>query len=39
MVSSSYVWIATDLLSSVLDSGPLESDSMNKLQELIRLCP
>lgn len=39
MLSSGYVWIATDWLSSVLDSGLLEADSMKSLQGLISLRP
>jgi ionotropic glutamate receptor len=39
MLSTGYVWIATDWLSSVLDSGLLEADDMNSLQGLICLRP
>jgi ionotropic glutamate receptor len=39
MLSTSYVWIATDWLFSVLDSGLLEADDMNSLQGLICLRP
>eukprot|EP01018_Ginkgo_biloba_P012696 Gb_01114 [translate_table: standard] len=37
MLSSGYVWIVTDWLSTVLDSTVLETDRMNSLQGLIGL--
>lgn len=39
MFSTDYVWIATDWLSSVLESGLLEVDNMKSLQGLITLRP
>eukprot|EP01018_Ginkgo_biloba_P018051 Gb_20692 [translate_table: standard] len=39
MLSSGYVWIATDWLSSVLDSKEMDSDIMNSLQGVIGLRP
>ena len=39
MLSTGYVWIATDWLSYVLDSGLLEADNMKSLQGVISLRP
>jgi hypothetical protein len=39
MLSIGYVWIPTDWLSSVLESGLLEADDVNSLQGLICLHP
>ncbi|CAN1127743.1 Glutamate receptor 3.3 [Linum perenne] len=37
MMGNGYVWIATDWLSSVLDSTPLPSDTMDKIQGVLVL--
>ncbi|CAI0381628.1 unnamed protein product [Linum tenue] len=37
MMGNGYVWIATDWLSSVLDSTPLDSDTMEKIQGVLVL--
>eukprot|EP00252_Welwitschia_mirabilis_P010775 TRINITY_DN2428_c0_g1_i10.p1 TRINITY_DN2428_c0_g1~~TRINITY_DN2428_c0_g1_i10.p1 ORF type:complete len:535 (-),score=101.88 TRINITY_DN2428_c0_g1_i10:1004-2608(-) len=39
MVSSGFVWIVTDWLSSALDSGMLEPEGMSSLQGLVALRP